>query len=48
VREGLYNYAEDEGAPTEIVVERTRGLLNILTEEQRKEVQRGDVTNDEI
>jgi hypothetical protein len=48
VREGLYTYAEDEGVPTEAAAERTNDLLKILTAEQRKDVQRGDVTDDEI
>jgi hypothetical protein len=48
VREGLYKYAEDEGAPTEEVMRKAGELLNVLSEEQRTEVLRGDVTDDEI
>jgi hypothetical protein len=48
VREGLYKYAQDEGAPTELVVEKCEVLLNVLSAGQREEVQRGDVTDDEI
>ncbi|KAH8684526.1 hypothetical protein BGZ60DRAFT_366675 [Tricladium varicosporioides] len=48
VREGLYQYADDEGAPTEEVMSRTEDLLNILTPEQKKAVQFGDVIDDEF
>jgi len=48
VVEGLYNYAEDEGAPTEEAVKATEALLNALSDEQRKEVQCGEVTDDNI
>jgi hypothetical protein len=48
VREGLYNYAEDEGAPTEEVIEKVGELLGILSEEQKGEVHRGEVTDDEF
>lgn len=48
VIEGVYHYAEDEGAPTERVASKVNELVAILTEKQRGEVQRGDVTDDEI
>jgi len=48
VIEGLYNYAEDEGAPTEEVVKATEALLYALSEEQRDEVHCGEVTDDNI
>jgi hypothetical protein len=48
VRDGLYQYAEDEGAPTEQVVKRVEGLLELLDGEQRKEVHCGEVTDDEF
>ncbi|ESZ94311.1 hypothetical protein SBOR_5307 [Sclerotinia borealis F-4128] len=48
IREELYKYADDEGAPTEEVIAKTEEFLNILNEDQRKEVQFGDVTNDEF
>jgi hypothetical protein len=48
VIEGLYHYVEDEGAPTETVASKVNELLAVLTEKQREEVQRGDVTDDEI
>lgn len=48
VREGLYNYAEDEGAPTEDVIAKTEEFLKVLSEDQRKAVQFGDVTDDEF
>jgi hypothetical protein len=45
---GLYHYAEDEGAPTERAASKVNELLAMVTEKQREEVQRGDVTDDEI
>ena len=48
VREGLYKYAEDEGAPTEAVIAKTRALMEVLSDEQRKEVWCGEVTDDEF
>jgi hypothetical protein len=48
VREGLFNYAEDEGAPTEEVIAKTEALLNILNAEQKVAVQFGDVTDDDF
>ena len=46
VREGLYNYAEDEGAPTEEVKARAADLLSILSDQQKNEVHCGEVTDD--
>ena len=48
VREGLYTYAADEGAPTEEVIGKVRELLDILNEEEKKSVQFGEVTDDEF
>jgi hypothetical protein len=48
VREGLYNYAEDEGAPTEEVMARAADLLNILSDQQKNEVHCGEVTDDDF
>lgn len=48
VREGLYKYADDEGAPTEDVIAKIGELLRLLSENQRKAVQFGDVTDDEF
>lgn len=48
VREGLYNYAEDEGAPTEEVMARTEELLQVLSKEQTKEASFGSVLDDEF
>jgi hypothetical protein len=48
VREGLYNYAEDEGAPTEMVVGKVEALLRLLSEEEKRDVQFGDVRDDEF
>lgn len=48
VREGLYNYAEDEGAPTKEVVEKSEALLGILSEKEKEAVQCGEVTDDRI
>ena len=38
VRKGVYEYAEDEGAPVEAMVSAADGLLGVLAEEQRREV----------
>ncbi|KAE8445138.1 hypothetical protein EG329_013740 [Mollisiaceae sp. DMI_Dod_QoI] len=48
VREGLYEYADDEGAPTEEVIVKTEELMKILSEQQRKAVHCGEVTDDEF
>jgi hypothetical protein len=48
VREGLYDYADDEGAPTEAVMAKTKDLMDLLSDDQRKEVWRGEVTDDEF
>lgn len=48
VRKGLYNYADDEGAPTEAVMAKTKELMELLSDAQRKEVWRGEVTDDEF
>lgn len=48
VKEGLYNYAEDEGAPTKDVVEKSEALLGILSEKEKEAVQCGEVTDDRI
>jgi len=48
VREGLYNYTEDEGAPTEEVIAKTEAFWKILSPEEKKAVHRGEVTDDEI
>jgi hypothetical protein len=48
VREGLYEYAEDEGAPTEEVIAKTEVLMNVLSEEQKKALHCGEVTDDDF
>lgn len=48
VREGLYEYAEDEGAPTEEAIAKTEALMKVLSEEQKEAVHCGDVTDDEF
>ena len=48
VREGLYNYAEDEGAPTEKAMKKVEQLLGVLSEEQQRELHCGEVTDDEF
>lgn len=48
VREGLYDYAEDEGAPTQEVIARTEELLKILSPEQKKAVHCGEITDDDF
>ena len=46
VREGVYEYAEDEGAPTSEVMGKVKELLDLLNEEERSAVQFGEVTDD--
>jgi len=46
VRERLYNYAKDEGAPTEEAIARTNDLLKILSDEQKDQVHCGEVADD--
>ncbi|KAG9230097.1 hypothetical protein BJ875DRAFT_445338 [Amylocarpus encephaloides] len=48
VRRGVYAYAGNEGAPTEEAASRTEVLLQLLSEEDKKAVQFGDVTADEF
>jgi len=48
VRDGVYEYAEDEGAPTEVVARLTEAMLEILTTQQAADVRRGGVDEDEI
>ena len=48
VRKGVYEYAEDEGAPTEEVARLTEAMLGILTMQQKVAVLRGGVDEDEI
>jgi hypothetical protein len=48
VRDGLYHYAEDEGAPTEMAASKAEVLLQLLGEEEKKAVQFGDVGDDEF
>ena len=48
VRERLYHYSEDEGAPTEEVMARTEEFLGGLSEGQKKIVNCGEVTDDEF
>jgi hypothetical protein len=48
VREGLYNYADDEGAPTEEVMARTADLFEILSDEEKNQVHCGEVTDDDF
>lgn len=48
VREGVYQYAEDEGAPTEKVMRKVEELLGILSDQQWREVFCGEVTDDEF
>ena len=48
VRTGLYEYAEDEGAPTEEVIGIVRALMEGLSDELRKQVWCGEVTDDEF
>ncbi|KAJ6488842.1 hypothetical protein C8R45DRAFT_992992 [Mycena sanguinolenta] len=48
VQEGLYDYAEDEGAPVEEMVSAANALLGVLSEEQRTEVLKASVDEDEF
>lgn len=48
VREGVYQYSSDDGAPTAKVIEKVKSLLSILSEDEKKAVQFGDVTDDEF
>ena len=48
VREGLYEYEKDEGAPTEEAAGKAEVLLQLLSVEDKKDVQFGDVGDDEF
>lgn len=48
VEDNVYQYADDEGAPTEDVAAKVRNLLDLLSPEQRNAVECGDVRNDEL
>lgn len=48
VKEGLYTYAEDEGAPNQETIKQVEALLQILNEAERKAVHCGEVTDDEF
>ncbi|CAL3969538.1 hypothetical protein PZA11_005943 [Diplocarpon coronariae] len=48
VREELYHYTEDEGAPNEEVMEKAELLLGLLSEEEKRAVHCGEVTDDEF
>ncbi|KAJ9639556.1 hypothetical protein H2199_006591 [Coniosporium tulheliwenetii] len=48
VEEGVYHYAEDEGAPVEAMTEAAEALLGLLSAKQRKETQFESVEADEI
>jgi hypothetical protein len=48
VRKGLYEYEDDEGAPTSEVVRVTEELFTVLSEEQREAVCCGGVEEDGI
>lgn len=48
VEENVYQYADDEGAPTEDVAEKVRNLLNLLSAEQMTALECGDVRTDEF
>lgn len=48
VRESLYEYAEDEGAPTREVMESFEDILKMMDEEQKKALQFADVRDDEF
>jgi hypothetical protein len=48
VQEGIYNYAEDEGAPAEEVVEKVEALLSMLPEEAKTQVDCGEVEDDDF
>jgi hypothetical protein len=48
VREGVYKYGDDEGAPTEKAMEAANSLLVVLDDAQKAAVQCGEVTDDDI
>ena len=48
VQDGVYNYADDEGAPLEEMIEAANKLLNILNSGQRAEVSKGSVDEEEF
>jgi len=48
VQEGIYSYAEDEGAPTEEAVTKAEALLSALSEEKSKRVKCGEVEDDDF
>lgn len=48
VEEGVYEYAKDEGAPTKEVITEVQRLMEVLSEEQKKEVMYGEVDDDEF
>ena len=48
MRKGVYQYAEDEGAPVEGMMRAAEGLLDVLEEGQRREVQFEGVEMDEF
>ena len=48
VREGIFKYPDNEGAPTEEVIARVEELLGILSGEQQELVQCGEVTDDDF
>ncbi|RFU32766.1 hypothetical protein B7463_g3535, partial [Scytalidium lignicola] len=48
VRDGVYEYAEDEGAPTEEAIAATEALLKLLSPEQKTAVSFKSVLDDEF
>ena len=48
VREGVYKYAEDEGAPVEEMTEAAKGLVDLMSEEEKKRTIFPSVEDDEI
>ncbi|KAH6714172.1 hypothetical protein DL95DRAFT_371183 [Leptodontidium sp. 2 PMI_412] len=48
VRERLYEYAKDEGAPTEEVIEKVKELMQVLSVEEKKAVHCGEITDDDF
>ncbi|XMA17413.1 hypothetical protein WAI453_010204 [Rhynchosporium graminicola] len=48
VRVGVYDYAEDEGAPTEEIIEKVDELMVELSEVDKKAVHCGEVTDDDF
>jgi hypothetical protein len=48
VQDGLYQYADDEGAPVEAMVSAANALLGILSPQQQTEVSKGSVDDDEF